>query len=113
MSENVIEAVGGRVILFRKLMEYDLKMGYLELIKSDIIYETAIKQYNEDKKNYKIIIAYNCFDNIIVGTGRMCLKTKKIDNIYLIDELAFYGEELKLKIIELLKTYNFDRIVFL
>ena len=113
MTESVIQAVGGRVIMFRKIMEYDFKMGYLELIKSDIEYETAIKQYNEDKKYYKMIIAYNCLDNILVGTGRMCLKTQKVDNIHLIEDTALYAEELEDVITELLITYDFNKTVFL
>ena len=112
MTKSVIKAVGGRVIMFRKLMEYDFKIGYLDFIKSDIDYKTACKKYNEDKKTNKMIIAYNCLENKIVGMGKMCLKTKKID-INLIENSLFYGEELKNEITQLLKTHDFEKTVFL
>ena len=113
MTESVIKSVGGRVVMFRKLLEYDFKLGYLELINSDIDYETAVKKYNEDKENYKMIIAYNCLENRYVGTGRMCFKTKKVDNIHIIEDSMFYGEELKDEITQLLITYDFNLTVFL
>ena len=112
MTESVIKAVGGRVIMFRKLMEYDFKMGYLDFIKSDMDYKTAIKKYNEDIKIYKIIIAYNCLENKIVGMGKMDFKNQKVD-INLIEDSIFYGEELKNEITQLLKTHNFEKTVFL
>lgn len=68
-----LKNVDTRLILFRNLLNYDYKIGYGKLINNKI----------DNKIDNNIIVAYNCFDDNIVGAIILSKDSNKVENIYL------------------------------
>ena len=112
MNNSVVKLVAGRILFFRILTKYDLKMGYLEIIKSDSTYQEALENFDEMKKKYKIVVAYNCLEQRLIAAAIMCLKTDKID-IHYVDDYEVFAYDIKKEMPDIVKNYSFDKNIFL
>lgn len=87
---SCIKNIDTRVILFRNLLKHDYKIDNINL---------------DNLELYHVIVAYNCFDDNIVGIIKILKDSKKIEYIYLDEKYKTIFSNLKKELINISREW--------